>query len=995
MTAMTEPDHAACDSPECVWCQPTLNTPYEPPERHWKTVDNRTRNEITPERRKARSRMPLGRAPEPTQTDLYTGDSEIVSRLRNDVSAWRGNQWPGATSPTARLLEYWARPAGQGPDRRLFFAQREAIETVVYLTEVADQGHYAIRHLHDCAANWSRGLLRIALHMATGTGKTTVMAALIAWHAVNRGLERHQHGGLARNVDGVVIIAPGLTIRDRLQVLNPTAHDNLYDAWRLLPADLRPRINGFTVHITNVDALQPRTAQQFEAVAAQRTGTGMLSATQVRTLARGLDETVPAETQLDVWRRTLPIDSGRLVVFNDEGHHCWERAAGEPDGIWTSALHGLASHPDIKLAQVVDLSATPMFINPAKTHRPPHTRALASGEPFPWIVTESGLMEAMEAGLVKIPQPPMTEPGELTDAVRDLYTANGGRPLTTEDGRRKVLSALDLLIRDYEATAERWRDPANPDAPHPVLIVVANTKENAFQMYRYLGGHVQDGYHVKGRHEILSNVPHDGCTPDECRERTMLVYSRETDAEQAETRTLNGGFIGLTKVTGTPAEQERTMRERLRTVGRPGTPGASIRCVVSVSMLTEGWDCPYVTHILGYRKFGTQLLCEQTMGRCLRRRDYDNTHAVQQIDTGLETDRYHAEYATVFGIPFETLLHNPRRKPVDPPTIHHVRGWASRAGYRITFPCFDSYSAHVEGDTASLDVGSVMPFEFATPPEPAPDVVSVRGPIGEEHVLAGQEVDERFLHWKVAHLLTKRIADRLDPDETPAPRWRPVRRFAMHLQVIEQWLAHPKVVVTTDDLRDPNRREQIANAILDVLQPEDGGHTIRGIQPRHGPAGRDASRWDFETQLRHTIPVTRSEVDHAACHSELEVKIARVLDEHPAVAGFTRNHGPDRWEIPYRINDRWARYVPDFVVRGMAGAKTPARLLIIEGKGRPDAASEAKARWTQDAFVLAANAWERDEGRRRTWRFIEIGPSDDIRKTITAALTQGVPTHGA
>ena len=207
---MTEPDHPACDSPECVWCQPTLNTPYESPERHWQTVDNRTRNEIAPARRKARSRLPLGRVQEPTQTDLYTGDSEIVSRLRNDVSAWRGNHWPGATPPTARLLEYWARPAGQGPDRRLFFAQREAIEAVVYLTEVADQSHYA---------------------------------------------------------------------------------------------------------------LQPRTAQQFEAVATQRTGADMLTATQVRTLARGLDETVPAETQLDVWRRTLPIKSGRLVVFNDEGHH--------------------------------------------------------------------------------------------------------------------------------------------------------------------------------------------------------------------------------------------------------------------------------------------------------------------------------------------------------------------------------------------------------------------------------------------------------------------------------------------------------------------------------------------------------------------------------------------------------------------------------------------------------------------------------------------------
>ena len=366
--------------------------------------------------------MPLGYAREPTQTDLYSGDAEIVSQLRNDVAAWRRNHWPRATPSTARLLEYWARPAGQGPDKALFFAQREAIETVVYLTEIADQNHYAIRHLQDCSARWSRGLLRIALHMATGTGKTTVMAALIAWYAANRGRERHQHGGLARNVDGVVIIAPGLTIRDRLQVLNPTGHDNLYDAWRLMPADLRPRLNGFAVHITNVDALQPRSASQFDAVAAERTGKGMLTRGQGRALAQGYEEGRPAESQLDVWRRTLPINRGRLVVLNDEGHHCWERTSSEPGGIWTGALHALASHPDMKLGQVVDLSATPMFINPAKTHRPPHTRQLPAGEPFPWVVSESGLMEAMEAGLVKIPQPPMTEPGELTDAVRVYRT---------------------------------------------------------------------------------------------------------------------------------------------------------------------------------------------------------------------------------------------------------------------------------------------------------------------------------------------------------------------------------------------------------------------------------------------------------------------------------------------------------------------------------------------------------------------------------------------
>lgn len=201
--------------------------------------------------------------------------------------------------------------------------------------------------------------------------------------------------------------------------------------------------------------------------------------------------------------------------------------------------------------------------------------------------------------------------------------------------------------------------------------------------------------------------------------------------------------------------------------------------------------------------------------------------------------------------------------------------------------------------------------------------------------------------------------------------------------------------MTTNDLRDPNRREQMANAVLEILHAEPGTHATRGIAPRSGPVGRNAGHWNFETQLRHTIRVTRSEVDHAACHSELEVRIARVLDNHADVAAFTRNHGPDRWEIPYRINDRWARYVPDFVARSRAGGEDACRLLVIEAKGRPDAASEAKARWTEDAFLSAANAWEREEGRRRTWRFVQIEPRDDVRKVLTKALTQGAEQHAA
>ena len=885
----------------------------------------------------------------------------------------------GADRAPPRVLGAACGPrAGQAA---LLRAARSAIETIVYLTEVAEQSHYAIRHLHECATDWNRGLLRIALHMATGTGKTTVMAALIAWYAANRGEERHQHGGLARNVDGVVVVTPGLTVRDRLQVLDPTAHDNLYDDWRLLPPDLRPRLNGFTVHIANIDALQPKAGRQFQDVAAQRTDDGMLTATQVRTLARGYGEKVPSETRLDVWRRTLPLDRGRVVVFNDEGHHCWERKAGEREGIWTSALHALASHPAIKLGQVVDLTATPMFINPDKTHRPPDTRKLKESEPFPWIVSETGLMEAMEAGLVKIPQPPTIEPGHSSEGLRNLYEANRGRALDTEDGQRKVFEALDLLVRDYEAIAERWRDPEQPNAPHPVLIVVADTKANARRIYEYLGGYRKDGTWIQGRHDVLSNVPHNGCGDDECRERTMLVYSRERNGERAESSTLNGGFIGVREIDGSKkekrAEAERIMRERLRTVARPGKPGASIRCVVSVSMLTEGWDCPYVTHILGYRKFGTQLLCEQTMGRCLRRRDYENTDDVAQRDTGTVTNRYRAEYATVLGIPFETLQRDGVSTDTEPPIIHRVRGWKSRAEYRITFPCFEGYSSHVDSGTVSLDAGAIEPFRFDTPAEPQGGTIAVRGAVGEERVILAQDVDERFFRWQIAHLLTKRITEGMDSEEGAAERWRPAQRFARYLQVVEEWLAHPSVHVTTDDLRDPNRREQMANAVLEVLHTEPGTHATRGIAPRSGPIGRDASHWNFETQLRHTIRVTRSEVDHAACHSELEVRIARVLDNHPDVAAFTRNHGPDRWEIPYRINDRWARYVPDFVARSRAGGEDACTLLVIEAKGRPDAASEAKARWTEGRLPQRR---QRLGARRRTPPHVAFRPDRTARR---------------
>ncbi|MCY4429107.1 MAG: DEAD/DEAH box helicase family protein, partial [Rhodospirillales bacterium] len=212
---------------EHVHDQPVLTRPYNEPSRHWKTEGGLTSDEIVPERRTADEPLPMGQAI-PLQRDLALDtirvDGGMIDKLRREVRDWRLEGWPGTSNATRELLEYWSREPGEGPVYSLFFAQREAIETVVFLTELGNGSHWMVRHLKEVAEGWNQGLVRLALRMATGTGKTTVMACLIAWYAVNRRREhRGDARGLAKNVGRVVVICPGRPIRDRLAGLNPRA----------------------------------------------------------------------------------------------------------------------------------------------------------------------------------------------------------------------------------------------------------------------------------------------------------------------------------------------------------------------------------------------------------------------------------------------------------------------------------------------------------------------------------------------------------------------------------------------------------------------------------------------------------------------------------------------------------------------------------------------------------------------------------------------------
>ena len=277
MSIKAKPQAAAGEPPpeEHVHDQPVLTGPYCEPTRHWKVLDGETVDEIVHGRRQADEPLPIGSGgPEQQGFDFNSGSGYAgsIDKLRSEIREWRDQGWPGTTNATRELLEYWSREPGEGPVYSLFYAQREAVETVVYLTECTTASHWMVKRLKEIAEDWNCELLRIGLRMATGTGKTAVMACLISWYAVNRKREhRARAQGLSRNVDRVVVVCPGRTIRDRLAGLNPRVKCNLYDDWRLVPTKLRRRLAGLPVHIINWEKLQPRKGTAYNEIAANGT----------------------------------------------------------------------------------------------------------------------------------------------------------------------------------------------------------------------------------------------------------------------------------------------------------------------------------------------------------------------------------------------------------------------------------------------------------------------------------------------------------------------------------------------------------------------------------------------------------------------------------------------------------------------------------------------------------------------------------------------------
>ena len=743
--------------------QPILNSPYKYPSQHWELDEHgQPTNLSIPERRSVAFITPIPQPKKHRQTqreivfdqasrEIETESQQynlahVVNDLRRRVDSWRQlpnpNQWR-VTPETARLLQHWRHH--HFSNIKPFFCQVEAVETVIWLIEVAPklgrEGRRFLDHLDAANEQANPGLNRLALKLATGAGKTTVMAMIIAWQTINA--VRSQ--GSQKFTRGFLIVTPGLTIRDRLRVLKPNDPDSYYASRELVPGDMLGDLDCAKIIITNYHAFMRR-----ETLDISKGGRSLLQ-------GRGPEiQTVESEGQM--LQRVMPELMGmkNVMALNDEAHHCYREKPPDEDEeaelkgearkeaeknkeaarVWISGLETV--HRKLGLNRVIDLSATPFFLRGS---------GYAEGTLFPWTMNDFSLMDAIECGIVKLPRVPVADniPNVEMPRFRNLWE-HVGKKMPKKGAKKtsgldplsipvELQTALEALYGHYAKTFELWQQ-ASIEVP-PCFIVVCNNTSTSKLVYDYISGFYRqkdDGSTVleNGRLELFRNFDEHGNSL--ARPHTLLIDSEQL--ESGETLDQNFRTAAADEIerfrreiiqrTGDRRQAENLsdqdlLREVMNTVGKVGRLGESTRCVVSVSMLTEGWDANTVTHVLGVRAFGTQLLCEQVVGRALRRQSYDLN----------ENGLFDVDYADVLGVPFDFAA-EPVVVPPKPPreTVQVKAISPDRDTCEIRFPRVAGYRVELPEERLSATFNNDSTLTL-TPDLVGPSVTHNQGIIGE------------------------------------------------------------------------------------------------------------------------------------------------------------------------------------------------------------------------------------------------------------------------
>lgn len=977
---------------------PIICNPFEEPKQHWFYQPNGEPTLIST--RRPASYWYKTTKSYTTQTSLFAEEERdelpLINLLRDDIRRWRDSKYEMATPITKKLLEHWNSTQRE---RKLFFCQRESVETIIYITEILASGRkprwntklsyedylkLKSGEVPDFMRQYDKSgiimptlidipsdsdfssLVRYGCKMATGSGKTVVMSMLIAWAFCNRAAQPSD----TRFPDAVLVLCPNLTIRKRLQVLRPELEENYYNSFNIVPSTLVPMLQKGKVTIGNWHqlALESPNSESGETY---------------RIVNKG-DESPDAFA-----KRVLGelFERGPIMVLNDEGHHAYRPKAITPEEaallteeekrereeatVWISGIDRINKACGVQMC--IDLSATPFYIKGS---------GFTEGSPFPWLVSDFGLVDAIESGIVKIPRIPVSDQTGLPEPkyfnlwkhVMDGLTSGqkmqGGRP-KPEVVWNKANDAVIQLAGQYK---ERYEYFTGSDKNHlaipPVMIVVCDNTNIAELFHLNISGETTVEREEKitrgkkkgevkivkqrafGRGHIFPEIFSNTSSSI----NTLRIDSKtieETDTEE-----------GLSK-----DEAKKQIREMVDSVGRKGKPGEQVKCVVSVQMLTEGWDANNVTHILGLRAFGSQLLIEQVVGRGLRRMNYT-------VDP--ETNMFPPEYVDVYGIPFSIIPFKGRattqKAPEDKP-VYHVRSLPERENLEIKFPIVEGYVFDLKNNLINVNFDDLESFHIQ--PLKNPVETFVQPQVGYKSGRPGLnpsltfEKQTRDAYYASTHIqtikfeITRSIVHNLTYGLDQQPKFKHQSRaqlFPQVYRVVDRYMDE-KVDYKGEDEREiglATYTQKIIELLTTAIEPNknDGEPPLLPQLNKYKPIGTsEVVNFTTKRPVKETI---KSHVNLVVADTQQwEQSAAFVLESESKIVAYVKN---DHLEltIPYEFEGEPHHYEPDYIIKLKSGLN-----LILEIKGMEDLVVKAKHQGARK-WVSAVNNW----GKLGKWDFI-------------------------
>ena len=931
-----------------------INSPFEAPAQHW-------------EQAAAGKGLVLQQGRRPAGYELYDTRNNtrrvvplnMVNQIRTRVDDWRAAGYIGVTSITRQLLEHWhargewvpeeTRWVGGPRQNPFYFCQLEAIETLIWWVEGSAEFKQGINVPGDGGA-WER----LCNKMATGSGKTALMGMIITWQTLNA-ISYPKDGRFSR---AIFIVAPGLTVKSRLQTLNPGDEKNVYDQFNLCPNEaLRTRLNQAELLIENWHTLMPLKNQE-------------------RSVVKKGKESDEAFTRRVLGKLAAYKD---LVVINDEAHHAYRQRAemkvskkdAEEFGIdldeatrWIEGLDRI--HKTRRIRRCFDLSATP-FAPTGKTN--------TEAGLFEWVISDFGLNDAIEAGLVKTPRVVIRDDAlanakSYRSKLYHLYREDEVK----EDLNRKaeaheplpdlVQKAYALLAYDWHETAKAWQ--AGGHVIPPVMLTVCNRTETAARVeYFFNGG------------DCLIQATH---APT----RTLRVDSRVLEkAERGETITKDKDYAirlqEIIEASGLPADrveallelkQEEQLRELVDTVGKRGKAGQKLQNVTSVAMLSEGWDAANVTHIMGLRAFTSQLLCEQVIGRGLRRVAHD------MDENGL----FLPEYVNVFGVPLSIFQDVGEEGVAPPPPKPSVRIEVepNRNQYEIRWPNVLRIESVLKRelvmDWTKVDVLTLEPMNTPLSADVAPSLTSAPNlAMVSEIDLEKATEDFRLqnLIFRAARKLYLQSASSFGGDK---------QYLAVQLiRLVEQFLASDKLDIPSLWHQDEKRRRLLFALNMDTVVAhvhrfvtEQNVERLAAVFDESRPIGSTAQMRPWLT-TKPCQPTRHSQISHAVYDSVWEKAVVDLCEKKKFVAAWAKNDHLD-FTVRYLWKGSTRNFVPDYLIRFTNG-----KTLVLEVKGQDSEQNKAK-RAAMQTWVKTIN----EQGGFGQWCFDVVFDPAKIMDVISS-----------